>query len=120
MHALCQNAGHRIRHCKFLAGKRMQRFLVDTSKTMPRRSAPTYRHRANMLAQASLRVSASAHLLGTRNPELLHAELQGRTLHSKPDSRAFRPAENPVGVGENRYNMLSLGLFKGFIIFGTF
>src|SRR5438445_12175052 len=101
MHARCQKAGRRIKDFKFLVGKRMQKFSVDTTQRMPRdhcqhtRTAPTcWRRRACE--------PALARLLGTRNPEPFHAELKGRTFDSKPDSRALRSAEDPVGVSENR------------------
>src|SRR5437016_13603123 len=36
MHARCQKAGRRIKDFKFLVGKRMQKFSVDTTQRMPR------------------------------------------------------------------------------------
>jgi hypothetical protein len=76
-------------------GKGMQRFLVDTSRMMPRdhrqhtRTAPTcWRRLACELVLARL--------LGTRNPELLHAERKGRTFHAEPSGRATKSAEDPM------------------------
>src|SRR5437879_5192443 len=119
MHACCHKARCRIEGVNFMISKGMQRFLANTIQGMARdhcqytRTPPTcWRSRACE--------PALARLLGARNPELLHAELQGRTFHSKPDSRAFRSPEDPVGVSENRQNMLSLGFFKGLITFRTF
>ncbi len=68
-----------------------------TSRVAPTDQRQHTRAGANMLAQA-----CRCRLLGTRNPELLHAELKGGTFHSKPDGRALRSAEDPVGVSENR------------------
>ena len=83
-----------------MIGKGMQRFLVNKSRMMPRdhrqhtRTAPTcwrWLPREPVLAR----------LLGTKNAELLHTELKGRTLHSEPNGRATRSAEDPIGVIEN-------------------
>jgi hypothetical protein len=94
-HARCQNARHRMQDFKFLAGKGMQRFLVDTSRMMPRdhrqhtRTAPTcWRRLACELVLARLS--------GARNPELLHAERKGRTFHAEPSGRATKSAEDPL------------------------
>ena len=89
MHARCQNAGRRIRDFKFMIGKGMQRCLVDKAQRMPSdhrqhtRTAPTCWRR--LPCEPML-----ARLLGTRNPELLHAELKGRPFQSEPCGCAGR------------------------------
>ena len=80
-----------------MIGKGDAKILGGMSRMAPADQRQHTRTAANMLAQA-----CRCRLLGTRNPELLHTELQRRTFHSKPDCRAFRSAEDPVGVSENR------------------
>ena len=97
---VAKTQGAALMRFKFLVSKKMRTSLVDKGQMMPKdqcqhaSAEPTCRRRHPCKA-------ASDRLLGTNNPELLHAELKGRTFHSEPDGRAVRSAEDPIGVIEN-------------------
>ena len=75
---------------------------------------PTHWHIANQLALVRVRLSScNGRALWPSDPQLLHAKLKGGPFDPQNRCRTFRSPKDPLGLFQDRQDMLSFHLFEG-------
>ena len=86
--------------------------------TLPTHFAPASRS----LAWAGLRAAAAAHhslhsqVQGRAIPELSHAELESRTVHSQARGRTVGSGEDPLSLFHGGQDVRPFGLFQSLVL----